>query len=440
VLISALHSAYAWLQSIAAWLNPQLEFKKVSMKITRETCMALDQADPMAGFRARFTLPADTLYLDGNSLGAMPANVPARVMHAMTQEWANGLIRSWNDADWYPAPLRTGAKIAGLIGAAGDEVVVADSTSINLFKVLVAACRLQHGKRNVILAERGNFPTDVYIASSAAEIAGCVLRSVEPDEILAAIDETVAVVSLTHVNYKTGKRYDMRAITERAHAMGALIVWDLAHSAGAMPIALNACEVDFAVGCGYKYLNGGPGAPSFVFVARRHLANLQQPLTGWHGHAEPFAFTHEYTPHAGIDRMLAGTAPMLSVIALEAALEAFDGVDMQMLRDKSVALGQLFIDLADQELEGSCVLRSPRHAEERGSQVSLAHPQGYAIMQALIARNIIGDFRAPDILRFGFTPLYLRYVDIWDTLAALKDILATRAWDTPEFKAKKSVT
>ena len=411
------------------------------MKFSRETCVALDLADPMAAFRTRFTLPADTLYLDGNSLGAMPANVPQRVMQAMAQEWAQGLIRSWNDAGWYPAPLRIGAKIAKLIGADADEVAVADSTSVNLFKVLVAACRMQQGKRGVILAERGNFPTDVYIASSAAEMTGRELRSVEPDEVLAALDDTVAVVSLTHVNYKTGQRYDMRAVTERAHAVGALVVWDLAHSAGAMPLGLNACEVDFAVGCGYKYLNGGPGAPSFVFVARRHLPQVQQPLTGWLGHAEPFAFTHEFMPHAGIERMLAGTPPMLAMIALEAALEAFDGVDMQVLRDKSVALGNLFIDLFDQELAGmGCVLRSPRNADERGSQVSLGHAEGYAIMQALIARNIIGDFRAPDILRFGFTPLYLRYIDVWDTIAALKDIIASRAWDTPEFKAKKSVT
>jgi kynureninase len=411
------------------------------MTLTRETCVALDQADPMAAFRKRFTLPPDTLYLDGNSLGAMPAHVPQRVMQAMTEEWANGLVRSWNDAGWYPAPQRIGAKIATLIGADADEVVVTDSTSVNLFKVLVAACRMQQGQRRVILTERDNFPTDVYIASSVAHISGCELRSVEPEAILAALDETVAVVSLTHVNYKTGQRYDMRAVTARAHAVGALVVWDLAHSAGAMPLDLNACEADFAVGCGYKYLNGGPGAPSFVFVARRHLFQVQQPLAGWHGHAQPFAFSPEFVPHAGIERMLSGTAPMLAMIALEAALEAFDGVDMQVLRDKSVALGKLFIDLFDQELNGmGCVLRSPRAADQRGSQVSLAHAESYAIMQALIARNIIGDFRAPDILRFGFTPLYLRYVDVWDTIAALKDIIATGAWDTAQFKAQKSVT
>lgn len=410
------------------------------MTMTREDCLALDRADPLAHCRDRFTLPTDAIYLDGNSLGAMPANVPARMLHAMEQEWAQGLIRSWNDADWYPAPQRTGAKIASLIGAGGNEVIVADSTSINLFKVLVAATRMRPG-RKVILAERGNFPTDVYIAASVAELADCELRCVEPDEVLAAIDEDVAIVSLTHVNYKSGKRYDMRAVTEKAHAAGALIVWDLCHSAGAMPIGLNECDADFAVGCGYKYLNGGPGAPAFVFVAERHLPHVRQPLTGWHGHARPFDFGHDYAPHAGIDRMLTGTAPQLGVIALETALSAFDGVDMNVLRDKSVALGKLFIDLSDQQLAGfGFTLRSPRDDHERRSQVSLAHAEGYAIMQAAIARGVIGDFRSPDILRFGFAPLYVRYVDIWDTLATLRDIMVERAWDTDEFKTRKSVT
>ncbi|WP_340522204.1 aminotransferase class V-fold PLP-dependent enzyme [Cupriavidus necator] len=251
----------------------------------------------------------------------------------------------------------------------------------------------------------------------------------------------MAIVSLTHVNYKSGKRYDMEAVTRKAHAAGALVVWDLCHSAGAMPVALNACQADFAVGCGYKYLNGGPGAPAFVFVAKRHLVDVRQPLTGWHGHATPFAFEHEYSPHAAIDRMLTGTAPQLGLIALESALTAFDGVDLDSLRAKSVELCELFIRLADQELDGlGCALATPREASERGSQVSLAHEAGYAIVQALIARNIIGDFRAPDIMRFGFAPLYVRYVDIWDAIAALKDILTTRAWDAPKFLSRKSVT
>ncbi|QBR00962.1 kynureninase [Paraburkholderia pallida] len=408
--------------------------------ITREQCAALDAADPLAHCRARFNLPADTIYLDGNSLGAMPANVPARMKTALEDEWAHGLIRSWNDADWYPAPQRTGNKIAKLIGAGPGEVIVADSTSVNLFKVLVAATRMR-AERRVILAERTNFPTDVYIASSVAQMTGCELRCVDPEEVMSSIDDSVAVVSLTHVNYKSGKRYDMEAVTRKAHEAGALIVWDLCHSAGAMPVHLNGCEADFAVGCGYKYLNGGPGAPAYVFVAKRHLADLNQPLTGWHGHAKPFEFTHDYAPHAGIDRMLTGTAPQLGVIALEAALEAFEGVDLEVLRAKSVALGNLMIELADQHLAGlGCTLASPRDAGQRGSQVSLAHAEGYAVMQALIARKVIGDFRAPDILRFGFAPLYVRYADIWDTVSALKDILETCAWDNEAFHARKSVT
>lgn len=407
---------------------------------TRDHCAALDAVDPLAHCRARFELPPDTIYLDGNSLGAMPANVPARMKLALEKEWAQGLIRSWNDAEWYPAPQRTGNKIAKLIGAGQGEVIVADSTSVNLFKVLVAATRMRPG-RGTILAERTNFPTDVYVASSVAEMTGCELRCVDPDEVLAAIDDTVAIVSLTHVNYKTGQLYDMEAVTRRAHETGALIVWDLCHSAGAMPLHLNDCDADFAVGCGYKYLNGGPGAPAYVFVASRHLGGLRQPLTGWHGHAKPFDFTHDYVPHPGIERMLTGTASQLGVIALESALEAFDRVDLEVLRAKSIALGDLFIELADQELDGlGCTLASPRSAQARGSQVSLAHEEGYAIMQALIERNVIGDFRAPDILRFGFAPLYVRYVDIWDTVAALKDIIGTEAWNAEAFRTRKSVT
>ncbi|MGK8207825.1 kynureninase [Burkholderia cenocepacia] len=407
---------------------------------TRESCIALDEIDTLAHCRSLFDLPPDTIYLDGNSLGAMPACVPSRLKQAVEREWAHGLIRSWNDADWYPAPQRAGNRIGSLIGAGPDEVIVADSTSVNLFKVLVAAMRLRQGRR-VILAERSNFPTDVYIAQSVAELMGGELRCVDPEEIPSAIDDSVAIVSLTHVNYKTGRRYDMESITRQAHEAGALIVWDLCHTAGAMPVHLNRFGVDFAVGCGYKYLNGGPGAPAFVFVAKRHLPHVRQPLTGWHGHSTPFEFTHDYAPHPGIERMLTGTAPQLGVLALESALEVFDGIDLEAVREKSIALGNLFIDLADRELAGmGCTLASPRDAHVRGSQVSLAHEHGYPIMQALIARNVIGDFRAPDILRFGFAPLYVRYVDIWDTIAALKDILVTRAWDTPEFRSPKSVT
>lgn len=411
-----------------------------SIPYTREDFEGLDRADQLSAFRARFDLPENEIYLDGNSLGAMPANVPARIEKALKQEWAQGLIRSWNDADWYPAPQRTGGKIAALIGAQAHEVIVADSTSINLFKVLVAATRMLP-TRKVILAERSNFPTDVYIADSVAELTGCELRCVEPDEVLDALGENVAILSLTHVNFKSGRRYDMAAITARAHELGVLVVWDLCHSAGAMPIELNLAGADFAVGCGYKYLNGGPGAPSFVFVAERHIPKVRQPLTGWHGHAKPFDFSHDYVPHPSIDRMLAGSAPQLGVLALEAALEVFDDVDMQAVRDKSVALCDLFIELCDQQLDGLAIeLRTPRDASQRGSQVSLAHAQAYPVMQALIARGIVGDFRAPDILRFGFTPLYTRYVDVWDCVIALREILQRDEWNRPEFLARKSVT
>ncbi|MGH8758908.1 MAG: kynureninase [Burkholderiales bacterium] len=408
--------------------------------LTREDFVQLDARDPLAHCRERFHLPAGVIYLDGNSMGAMPKSVPARMRRAIEEEWADGLIRSWNDADWYLAPQRTGQKIAGLIGAKLDEVIVADSTSINLFKVLVAALRMRP-ERRVILSERGNFPTDVYISQGVAELMDVQLECLEPEQILNAIDERVAVVHLTHVNYKTGRVYDMAAITRRAHECGALVIWDLAHTAGAMPCELNACQADFAVGCGYKYLNGSPGAPAFVFVAQRHQDALRQPLTGWHGHAKPFEFTHDYVPGKGIDRMLTGTAPQMGLIAFEEALKAFDGVDMQQLRQKSVQMTDLFIRLAEQELAGhSFGLATPREAALRGSQVSLTHEQGYAIMQALIARGVIGDFRAPDILRFGFAVLYLRHCDVWDAVATLKDVMTTRAWSAPEFMARKAVT
>jgi len=409
-----------------------------SHTIAREQALALDAEDPLAPWRDRFTLPEGVIYLDGNSLGALPKAVPPRLKRAVEQEWGVGLIRSWNDADWYLAPQRIGARIAQLVGAAADEVIVADSTSANLFKVLIAALRLRPGRKR-ILGERGDFPTDAYIASGVAGLMQAEFVALEPDAVLGAIDESVAIVSLTHVNYKTGRLHDMAGITRRAHEVGALIVWDLCHTAGAMPCELNRDGADFAVGCGYKYLNGGPGAPSFVFVAKRHHANLSQPLTGWHGHARPFAFVDGYEPTQGVGRMLVGTAPQLSLIALEAALEAFEGVDMALLRRKSVALTDLFIRLADQELSGFG-LASPREAAYRGSQVSLTHEQGYPIMQALIARGVIGDFRAPDILRFGFAALYVRFIDVWNAVAALKDIMATQAWAAPQFGERKAVT
>ena len=400
----------------------------------------LDRDDPLAGRRSLFSLPDDVIYLDGNSLGALPRSVPARLARAVEQEWGVGLIRSWNDAGWYPAPQRVGALIAPLIGADDGEVVVADSTSINLFKVLIAGLRMRPDRRR-ILGENDNFPTDVYMASGAAELMKAELITVGPDAVLDAIDERTAVVSLTHVNYKTGRVHDMAAITRKAHDAGALVIWDLCHTAGALPCDLNGCQADFAVGCGYKYLNGGPGAPAFVFVARRHQAALRQPLSGWHGHARPFDFDQAYVPAGGVDRMLVGTAPQLSLIALEEALKAFDGVDMAQLRIKSRRLTELFIRLVDRDLaHAGFGLASPRDSSRRGSQVSLTHPEGYAIVQALIARGVIGDFRAPDILRFGFASLYLRYRDVHDAVRVLVEVMASGEWQAPAFRARKAVT
>jgi kynureninase len=409
-----------------------------STAITREYCAALDTSDVLSHCRARFALPDGIIYLDGNSLGALPRSVQPRIVRAIEQEWGVGLIRSWNDAHWYPAPLRVGARIAQLVGAAANEVIAADSISVNLFKVLVAALRMSPGRRK-ILGELGNFPTDSYIASGVAELMQAQFVAMAPDKLLEAIDDSVAVVSLTHVNYKSGRIHDMAAITRRAHAVGALVVWDLAHTAGAMPCKLNACNADFAVGCGYKYLNGGPGAPAFVYAAQRHHAALDQPLKGWFGHANPFAFADGYEPAPGMGRMLVGTTSQLGLIALEAALDAFDGVDMQVLRRKSEALTELFIALVDQELTGFG-LASPREVALRGSQVALTHPEGYAIMQALIASGVIGDYRAPDILRFGFAPLYVGFVDVWNAVAQLKNVMATQAWKAPAFKQYQAVT
>ena len=411
-----------------------------STQITLDKIAELDAEDPLASRRALFTLPEGVIYLDGNSLGALPASVPARMAEVIRQEWGTGLIRSWNDANWYPAPQRVGAQIAPLIGAQSDEVIVADSTSVNLFKVLVAALRMRP-ERQRIVGERGSFPTDVYVASGVAELMQAELVTVEPDAVLQAIDERTAVVSLTHVNYKSGRVYDMAAITRRAHEVGALIVWDLCHTAGAMPCDLNGCAADFAVGCGYKYFNGGPGAPAFVFIAKRHQEAIRQPITGWHGHAKPFEFTHDYAPGNGMDRMLVGTAPQLGLLSLEEALNVFNGIDMQQLRRKSERMTDLFIALVEQGLANHGFgLATPRVPAERGSQVSLTHREGYAIMQALIARGVIGDFRAPDILRFGFAVLYLSVTDVWNAVAALKEVMDKDLWKAPEYHQRKAVT
>ena len=410
------------------------------MTITRRDCFDLDARDPLGTIRERFVLPEGVIYLDGNSLGALPKSVAPRLHRAVDQEWATGLIRSWNDAGWYRAPQRVGAKIAGLIGAATDEVIVTDSTSVDLFKVLTAALRLRPG-RGKILGIDGDFPTDGYIAGGVAAFSNAQFVRVPPDTLAAAIGDDVAVVVLTHVNYKSGFVHDMRGLTSAAHANDALIVWDLSHSAGVMPVDIAAQGADFAVGCGYKYLNGGPGAPAYVFVAKRHQQAFAHPLTGWLGHADPFAFAADFAPAAGMDKLLTGTPPILSLLALDAALEAYDGVDLSLVYAKVQSLTDLFVALAEERLaRHGFTLASPRDKARRGAQVSLAHEQGYAVMQALIARGLIGDFRAPDIVRFGFAPLYTRHVDVYDAAVLVEEVMTTRAWDVDAFKSRKAVT
>ena len=412
------------------------------MTVTRADALALDRADKLAPFRDRFALPDGIVYLDGNSLGALPKATPARLAELVAAEWGRDLIRSWNIHGWIDLPFRVGDKIARLIGARPGEVVAADSTSINVFKLIAAALQLRP-ERRVILSESENFPTDLYIAQGLIALLGDThaLRLVAPEAIADAIDAEIAVVLLTHVNYRSGRMHDMAEITRRAHAAGALMLWDLAHSAGAMPVDLTGSDADLAVGCGYKYLNGGPGAPAFLYVAHRLQSVFRSPLTGWLGHAAPFEFDPRYRPAPGIAASVVGTPPILSLAALEIGIDLALEADLAAVREKSLALAQLFIDCITERCQGlGLALASPSRGAERGSQICYAHPEGYAIMQALIARGIIGDFRAPDILRFGFTPLYTRFVDVWDAVEGLRDVLEKRQWDRPEFKRRAAVT
>ena len=419
--------------------------------MTRQDALALDAADPLAPLRAQFHIPDGLIYLDGNSLGVLPRATAARVQQVVEQEWGQGLIRSWNSAGWMALPARVGDKIARLVGAGKGELVVADSTSVNLFKVLAAALLIvkqDTPARRVILSERSNFPTDLYIAESLAREHGFELVLVEPDEIESQLTEQTAVLMLTHVNYRTGRMHDMAAVTRQAHAAGALTIWDLAHSAGAVPVDLSAAHADFAVGCGYKYLNGGPGAPAFVWAHPRHVGRFWQPLAGWIGHAAPFEFTPGYRPAAGIARYQCGTPAVLSLAALECGVDTVLAAEpysqgqggMAALRRKSLALTRLFAE----RVQATCpalALASPTQDAERGSQVCFSHPElGYPVVQALIARGVIGDFRAPDVLRFGFTPLYLRFVDAWDAAEHLREVLAHEEWRRPEFNQRHAVT
>ncbi len=416
---------------------------------SREQCAELDAHDALATARELFSLPPGIIYLDGNSLGALPQVTASRVQDALERQWGAKLIASWNDAGWVDLPQRLGAKIAALVGAAADEVVVADSTSVNLFKLLSGALA-QRPDRKVILSERGNFPTDLYIAQGVARQLGGNhrLRLVERHELANSLDSDVAVLLATEVDYRSGSRLDMAALTAAAHAAGALTIWDLAHSAGAFQVELNAARADFAVGCGYKYLNGGPGAPAFLFVARRHQQSFVQPLSGWFGHEQPFLFEPDYRPAPGIARALCGSPPILSMVALEAGVDtvrgALGGESMALLEAKAAALTSCFIELvAPLAEEYRLELITPREPAARGNQVSYAFGDGeraYALTQALIARGVVGDFRTPDIARFGFAPLYLRFVDVWDAVAHLRAVLVNREWDSARFRSRRAVT
>ena len=393
-----------------------------------------------AATRAMFDLPEGIIYLDGNSLGPLPRAAAARVARTVEQEWGQMLITGWNKAGWMEQPARVGDRIARLIGAEPGSVVMGDTLSIKVYQALASALEMVPG-RKVILSDKGNFPSDLYMAEGLCRTLGngYQLKVVAPEEVLEAIDDTVAVTMITEVDYRTGRRHDMAAITARAHAAGALAIWDLAHSAGALPVDLAGGGADFAVGCTYKYLNSGPGGPAFIYVAPRHADRARPALSGWLGHEAPFAFDLSYRPGSGIERMRVGTPPVLQLAALEAALDVWDKVDMADLRAASLALTDQFIA----GVEATCpdlVLATPRDHAARGSQVSFRHPQGYAIMQALIARGVIGDFRAPDILRFGFTPLFIGAKDVAQAVEILAEIMAGKLWDRPEFHARARVT
>jgi len=415
--------------------------------IDKNHCLRLDEQDPLAPLRQQFALPEGVIYLDGNSLGARPVASLERARQVIEQEWGDGLIRSWNSAGWRDLPQRLGDRLATLIGAGSGEVVITDTTSINLFKVLSAALRVQAERapeRRVIVSESSNFPTDLYIAEGLTQMLeqGYSLRLVDsPEQLPAAIDQDTAVVMLTHVNYKTGYMHDMQAVTGLIHEAGALSLWDLAHSAGAVPVELNRSGADYAIGCTYKYLNGGPGSQAFAWVAPALCNLVTQPLSGWFGHARQFDMATQYEPASGIARYLCGTQPITSLAMVECGLEVFEQTDMQSLRRKSLALTDLFIELVEQRCAGyDLTLVTPRDHAKRGSHVSFEHPEGYAVIQALIARGVIGDYREPRIMRFGFTPLYTRFSEVWDAVQILGEILDQKTWAQAQFQVRHSVT
>jgi kynureninase len=438
------------------------------MTTTLQDCRARDAQDALRPLRDLFALPEGMIYLDGNSLGASPKAAAARAAAVVQQEWAQGLITSWNSAGWIDLPQRLGNLFAPWIGAGPDQVVFTDTTSINLYKVLMAAARTARQdspQRTKLISERSNFPTDLYIAQSVCAEYGLELVLLEPEDIAAALQPDVAILMLTHVNYRTGALHDMAAVTAAAHAQGVLAVWDLCHSAGAVPVDLLGANADYAVGCSYKYLNGGPGAPAFVWVNPHHTDRFWQPLSGWFGHSAPFQFTPDYQPAAGIRRYLCGTQPVVSLALLECGLDTFAATEplggMAALRAKSLALTDLFIALVQERCAGhghGLGLATPLQHAQRGSQVSLTRDEGmgvngqgsgaYAIVQALIARGVVGDFRKgdggqgphKDILRFGFTPLYVGFEDVWNAVEHLRQVLDSAEWQRPEFNQQHAVT
>lgn len=408
-----------------------------------EEVAALDKADPLYSKRFEFELPGNTLYLDGNSLGALPKPVKQRISEVVNQQWGNDLIKSWNHHAWIDLPISVGEKIAPLIGASEGQVICCDSISVNLFKLLCSALKLNK-KRSKVLSTKDNFPTDLYMVQGVTDLLGenlCELELVEEHLIEQSLNQSVAVLLLTQVNFRTGKLLDMEKLTKLAHEKGILVIWDLAHSAGALPVELDKCNADFAVGCGYKYLNGGPGSPAFLYVATRHQTSVKQPLSGWMGHAKPFDFEPTYQAAPNINQFQSGTPSVLGMSALDAALDVWQDVDLQQIRNKSKALGNLCLELVRQHdcLKG-LQLCSPEAEEDRGSQLAFAHEDGFAICQALIERGVIADFRAPNILRFGFTPLYTSYEDVWQAINILSNIVKNENYKEPRFNVSLKVT
>jgi kynureninase len=410
--------------------------------LSRDACIARDARDPIAALRDRFVIPDGVIYLDGNSLGPLPRAAAGILSRTIEQEWGQDLIKSWNSAGWFEMPLRLGDRVGALIGAAPGQTVVCDTTSINLFKAVHAAIGLRPG-RDVVIAEAASFPTDLYIIEGAMASAGKPMQrrllGTDGASIEDLLDERVAVVVLSHVDYRTGALLDVAAITEKVHDAGALVIWDLCHSAGVIEFAFDAAAIDFAVGCTYKYLNGGPGSPAFISVAKAHQATARHPLSGWWGHAAPFVFDRAFRPDAGIKRFLCGTPPIISLRGVDAALDALDGVKVAELREKSLALTDLFMARIGVLLSNLDIV-TPRQASMRGSQVAIRFNEGYAVVQAMIERGVIGDFRAPDIMRFGFAPIYLRFQDVWDAAEILAACIRDEVWRDPRYGQRLAVT